>query len=747
MTEQFGYPEQQAPHPEGESGEALGELLARYWALLKRFYWILILTAIAGVGLAYVWTDQQPRIYEATSKLMFHDSQPNVFGSQFEEVEFVDPGGRFAFEQFWNTQREILNSKWFAERVVDREGLADDPRVIRDKDNPEQPDLTEEERRDRAVGLVRGSASYSLERDSRVGVIDVRVDDPELAAQLADGIAESYVEYIQDFQSGGMEQLSDWFDDYVSAQREELDHKQTELQEYQQDHNILSLSYEDRRQMTSDALDSVSARLRDVEAELYSEEALLDQIIEMEESDEDDLRALADLVENESLASSLRRESELKEERARLSSRYLDDHPEVREVDQQLEVVRESIDEEINRIRSSIQNRVSVTQRNAEQLRAERGRLTDEIAELNDIGLEYNQLRDSADTLRQHYEAVLERTTELDLNALYEHELIQVLEGAEVPGAPVSPQVPLNLAIGLLAGLLFGGAIMIFIDALDNTVKGQDQIARYTDQPVLGSLPTVKKSALKAVQSYGDSPLDTLVQTAPRSSFSEGIKTLRTNLMFMAPDETPEVLLLTSPGPGEGKTLTSINMSIALEQSGERTVLIDSDMRRPRVHKALGVDNDVGLTQVITDGADLDEAIKPAPFDEGPDIIPCGPVPSNPSELLHTEAFRETVEQLRERYDRVVFDSPPLAAVSDALILSHSADAVLLILRFAQTRQELLGRSIEQLDAIGAPLFGTVLNDIDESSGYGYAYYYRYRYDEPGDRGRDGDRNGERRVG
>ncbi len=595
--------------------------------------------------------------------------------------------------------------------------------------------------------MVRSSASYSLERDSRVGVIDVRVDDPELAAQLADGIAESYVEYIQDFQSGGMEQLSDWFDDYVSAQREELDHKQTELQEYQQDHNILSLSYEDRRQMTSDALDSVSARLRDVEAELYSEEALLDQIIEMEESDEDDLRALADLVENGSLASSLRRESELKEERARLSSRYLDDHPEVREVDQQLEVVRESIDEEINRIRSSIQNRVSVTQRNAEQLRAERGRLTDEIAELNDIGLEYNQLRDSADTLRQHYEAVLERTTELDLNALYEHELIQVLEGAEVPGAPVSPQVPLNLAIGLLAGLLFGGAIMIFIDALDNTVKGQDQIARYTDQPVLGSLPTVKKSALKAVQSYGDSPLDTLVQTAPRSSFSEGIKTLRTNLMFMAPDETPEVLLLTSPGPGEGKTLTSINMSIALEQSGERTVLIDSDMRRPRVHKALGVDNDVGLTQVITDGADLDEAIKPAPFDEGPDIIPCGPVPSNPSELLHTEAFRETVEQLRERYDRVVFDSPPLAAVSDALILSHSADAVLLILRFAQTRQELLGRSIEQLDAIGAPLFGTVLNDIDESSGYGYAYYYRYRYDEPGDRGRDGDRNGERRVG
>ena len=738
MSDQFGYPEQSGTHPMEGGGESLGDLLARYWALFKRFYWVLILTSMLGVAVAYLWTDQQPRIYEATTKLLFHETQPNVLGSDFDQVEFVDPGGRWQFEQFWNTQTEILGSTWFVEKVVERMALADDPRLFGNNPETSIDSLSEEQRHQRAISAVRGAASYSLQRDTRVALIDVRFQDPELAAEVADGIAEVYIEYIHDLQSGGIEQLSNWFDDYVSSQRAELNAKHAELQEYQQDHNILSLTYEDRRKMTNQALDAVSSRLRDVEAQLYAQDALLKQVIEMEESG-DDLRALADIVDNQELSSSLSRERTLEEERAALTSRYLNDHPQVQAVDSQLEVVRKFIDDEIERIRSSIQNKAAVTRRNAENLRAERERLTEQVAELNDIGLGYTQLRDSSQTLRQHYEAVLGRTTELDLNALYEHEITQVLEPATAPGAPASPDVPQNLAIGLLFGFLFGGAIMVLIDALDNTVKSHEHIARYTDQPVLGTLPTVNKSALKGVETFGDSALDTLTYTAPRSSFSEGIKTLRTNLMFMAPDDPPEVLLMTSPGPSEGKTVTAINMAIALVQSGDKTVLVDSDMRRPRIHKALGMDNEVGLSQVISGNLELSEAIHSSPFDDGLDVITCGPIPPNPSELLHTEEFREMVRELRRRYDRVIFDSPPLAAVADALVLSHSVDAMLMILKFGQTRQELFGRSIEQLQAIGAPLFGTVLNDVDESGSYGYAHYYRYRYEEPAE---DGDANG-----
>lgn len=734
MADHFGYPEQRGPIPSEEMGESLGDLLARYWLLLKRFYWVLILTSIAAVAIAYTWTQRQTPVYLATSKLIFHESQPNIFGNQFERVEFIDPGGRWQFEQFWNTQREILLSKWFAERVLDREGLLDDPRFL--PENPEEP-RSEEQRRRAAIRTLQGVTDYALQRDSRVALVNVRFPDPELAAQIADGVAEAYVEYIREFQSGGVQQLANWFDDYVSTQREQLDAAHAKLQEYQRDHNILSLSYEDRRNITAQALEAISTKLRDVEAELYAQEALLNQIIAMEESGED-LRALGDLVDNPALKAALARESELKQTLASLRTRYLDEHPSVRETDEQLIVVRQSIDDEIGRIRSAVENRAAVTRRNAKNLHDERERLTAEIAKLNDIGFGYTQLMDSTETLRQHYEAVLGRTTELDLNALYERDIIQVLEGADVPTGPVSPQLPLNLAVGLLVGLFAGASIMILVDALDNTVKSSDHITRYTDRPILGTLPAVDKAALKGVPNFGLSALDTLTHTAPRSSFAEGIKTLRTNLMFMAPDSAPQILLMTSPGPGEGKTLTSLNMAIALAQSGQRTLLIDGDMRRPRVHKAVGIDNSTGLSDLITIGGEVEDAIQAAPFDEeNLFFLPCGPIPPNPSELLHTEEFRSLMRKLRDKFDRIIIDSPPLAAVADALVLSHSADALLLILKFGQTRQELFGRSVEQLEAIGAPFVGTVLNSIDESSTYGYAYYYRYRYDEPGDKPRD----------
>lgn len=735
MTDHFGYPEQRSPRPVDEGGESLSTLVARYWVLFKRFYWILILTSIAAVTVAYLYTDRQTRIYQASSKLIFHESQPNVFGNQFERVEFIDPGGRWQFEQFWNTQREILGSKWFAEQVLDREGLLDDPNFL--PENPENP-RSEEARRRAGIRTLQGITSYSLQRDSRVARVEVRFRDPELAARIADGVAEAYVDYIRDFQSGGIEQLANWFDDYVSSQREQLDGAQAALQEYQRDNNILSLSFDDRRTMTGQALDSISARLRDVEADLFREDALLMQIAEMEETG-DNLRALGDLVDNPFLKRSLERERDLMEQRARLMTRYLESHPSVREVDEQLVMVRESIDEEIGRIRAAVENRVAVIRRNARNLEQERSRLTQQVAELNEIGFGYTQKRNAAETLRQHYEAVLNRTTELDLNQLYERDIIQVLENAEIPGAPISPQVPLNLAVGLLVGVFAGLGIMVLIDALDNTVKSNEHIARYTDRPILGTLPSVNKSALKGVEAFGESPLDTLTHTAPRSSFAEGIKTLRTNMLFMAPDKPPQVLLMTSPGPGEGKTLTSVNMAIALAQSGQRVLLIDSDMRRPRVHKALGLKNISGLSNLILGETSIEEAVMKAPFDEkNLDILTCGPVPPNPSELLHTEEFRRLVRDLRDRYDRIIFDSPPLGAVSDALILSHVADALFLILKFGQTRQELLGRSVEQLEAIGAPFVGTVLNNIDTDSGYGYAYYYRYRYDEPEDKKRQG---------
>lgn len=272
-----------APMSGVDDGESLARLIARYWLLLKRHYWILLLSAVVCVAGSYFWTQRQPRVYQATSKLVFHQSKPNIFGKQIQRVEMLDPGGRWEFEQFWNTQKEVLRSRWFAAKVVKREGLLDDPAFM-PATTPNGKKLGPKERMRRAVDKVLGMSSVSLLRDSRVGVITVHAADPKLTARVANGIARAYVSYTREFQSSGVNQLSKWFDTYVSSKRKELDAAQHKVRKFERDHNILMLSFKDRQKLTASNMEAVSDQLRDVRAKLYAQQSLLTQINKMADS-------------------------------------------------------------------------------------------------------------------------------------------------------------------------------------------------------------------------------------------------------------------------------------------------------------------------------------------------------------------------------------------------------------------------------------------------------------------------------
>lgn len=702
----------------GDEREALAQTISQYWALLKRYYWLLILCGAVAVTATYFWTKQQPKIYQASSKIVFHQSNPNIFGSKIERVEMMDPGGRWQFGQFWETQKQVLNSRWFAEKVVKREGLLDDPAFLPASDKSEQ------ERLRQAAGKLLSMSTPSLVGDSRVAAMSVNATDPELAARIADAIAETYVEYTREVQSGGLSQLTNWFDNHVDTKKKELEAAQAKLQEYKRDNNILSFSYENRQNLTSSNMTSVSERLLEVRTELLKEAALLAQIREIQRGEEP-VEAIADLVPtSETFDEMLAKEADLEQELAKLRTRYLDGHPRLQSVHSQLEVVRKNIDAQLQRIITSVENRVELLRRNEQSLNQELGELKAQVFQLNELGVGYNQLKGNIENLRQLYETVLSRSSELNINSMYESNIVRVLDTADIPSAPIKPNMPLMLAFGLIFGLGLGVGTVVLIDILDNTVKSPEDIARLTNKPLLAALPEVDNSLLKGVESLGESPVDTITHTAPQSSFAEGIKTLRANLMFMSPDNPPCTLLVTSPGPGEGKTISSTNMAIAMAQSGQRTLLVDADMRRPRVHKALGLDNNTGLSTVILGEVSINDAVQLTEIDNL-SVLSCGEIPPNPSELLHTERFSTMLDELRTRYDRIIFDSPPLGAVSDALVLSQSVDGVLLIMKHAKTHKDLLKRALDQLGGIGAPLMGCVLNDVKpDAAGYGYSYYY-----------------------
>ncbi|MFB6264020.1 MAG: GumC family protein [Bradymonadaceae bacterium] len=721
-------PEPAMAQPPAED-EALGELLMYYWRLLRRYYWLLLVMVIASVAGAYLWTQYQTEIYQAKSKVVFHKSQGNVLGRKIEQIQLMDPGGRWGFEQFWNTQKAVLESNWFARRVVKREGLLEAKGFLPEPTDGEE--RSDEEAMQAAIDRIHKITRVYLERDSRVGVIAVESPKPERAASIANAMAEEYVEYTKEFQSGGLKEITTWFDSYVKSKRQELEAAQKKLAKFKRDNNILSFSYEDRQNLTSKSMEKVNNQLLEVRDKLSAKEALMHEIRRMEKSAEnfDDLKAIANMTEDDTLKKLFTREAELEQKLAGLKAEYGPKHPEVKGIRSQLKTVRENMRSKIDRIRTSVENEVEVLRRTEEQLEKELASLKDRLFRLNELGVKYKQLKNRTDNLKELYDTVLKRSSELNINSLYKRQDIQVLEHASPPESPAKPSLPLNLAVGLLVGLGLGAGGTIVIDTLDTTIKREEDVTEITDEPILAMLPKLDEGVLRGVEGVGESAADTITYTAPKSSFAEGIKTLRTNLTFMSPDKPPRSLLVTSPGPGEGKTLASVNISIAMAQSGLDTLILDTDFRKPRVHRALGVSKAPGVTTAITEDRPIGELVQRTEI-ENLDLLTAGDVPPNPSELLHSDKFRNIVEELHDGYDRIVFDSPPLAAVSDALILSQIADGTLLILEFGKTRKETLKRSLDQLHGIGAPLLGCVINSISQdATGYGYDYsYYRYSY-------------------
>lgn len=714
-----------------DEGPPLGQILSQAWSLLRRFFWIIIITATLCTTAAYFWTKRQPKVYQASARLLFLQSPQNIFGRQIDRVDMLDVGNGYQLESMWNTQKAILRSPDFAERVARRGDFLARPGFVRTTKADGTP-YTEEERVAMAARRLLAITGIDRTQGTQVVRMVATTSDPQLAMDAANAYAMAYIDYMREFQSGGLNQMVTWFDSYVGNKRKELNAAQTRLHTFKKDKGILSISYESRQGLTGSNMGTINDQLNQVKARLASEEALLAQIRKMEKQGED-LKTIGQLTSNTGLSSLIAREAQLREKIAQYKGRgYLDNYPDLKAIIAEHEVVKQNLDEEIARIRSGIKNRAETLRRERAHLVGELAALKQEAFELDALGVEYGQLLDNADNLKELFKTVLKRSEELDINSMYESEDIQLLEEARLPRAPISPNMLTSLLIGLIVGLGLGATIIALLFLLDNTVRSEKDITRYTNRPLLGSLPAVDRAVLKGLAEIQGDTLDMITHVAPKSSFAEGIKSLRTNLMFMANDRPPQLMLVTSPGPSEGKTLISTNMAIAMAQSGLKTIIIDSDLRRPRIHKAFHIENgDHGLATLLKRESTLDEAVH---HTEVPnlDMISCGPIPPNPSELLHAPSFKDIITQLSERYDRVIFDSPPLGAVSDALVLSHRVDAVILVTKYGQTRRELLRRSIEQLEAVGAPFMGCVLNNIDTSIGaYSYSYYYyRYNYDE-----------------
>jgi len=689
---------------------------------LKRRKWLILAATVAVGGAVAAGTHQQPRVYHAKAQILIDPAVPRVLGES-ASIENIAEQARQE-RSFQNTQFKIIKSRTVLEDVAQRLSLTTDADYLK---ATELQAIPEARRLPAVVATLTDAIRIEPEGNSRVVSLVVEDRDPERAARLAEALGSAYIDHTLESRLDTTRRASRWLDAQVTKFADKLEEQESALNTFKQQNQLVSVSLEDRQNMTSASLAMLNQRLLETRARLIQKRAqrkVIDELLQSENPDPDAIPQIHGNAVVSELKSAL---VQLEKQKAEHSTRYGDKHPKMVALDKQLDRTNQALKHEIDTSLAALNNEILAEQSAEvglqEEIEAEKKR----ALALNAMGLEYSKLTRNLGTTKKMYESLLKRQTEADLSGRLDSNFVRWFERPEPILSPIRPSLTKNTAVGILAGLLLGMLIVIGGVLLDNTVHRQADIEQLLGLPFLGVFPKILETqATKAkVRDRGYSrDRDLYVSQNPKSVVAECARSVRTNLMFMATDRPYNRLLFTSARPSEGKTTTAISVGVSMAQAGNRVLLLDTDLRKPRLHRAFGVSGEEGLTSVLV-GESLQNVIKQTDVADL-FVLPCGPTPPNPAELLHTEKFAKVLDELSELYDRVILDSPPVGAVTDASILSRLVDATILVVQAHQTPKEAVRRAGRQLRDVGANLAGVLLNDCDlGASDEGHYYYYR----------------------
>jgi capsular exopolysaccharide synthesis family protein len=403
----------------------------------------------------------------------------------------------------------------------------------------------------------------------------------------------------------------------------------------------------------------------------------------------------------------------------------MEKHPEIvrinAEITENEKLIRQEVANEVSRIRTKYL--LAKAEEDSISRALETQKL--EALRIEEVNQKLSDLQVVANTNQQIFETLQKKIKEADLSALIRSNNIRIVDKALKPGRPIRPTVASNILLAFIVGLLGGVALALLLEYLDDTLKTNEDIDRYLKIPVLGVIPHMTTDT-------GDpgerKPLEFIPIREPTSTVSEFYRTFRTNVLFLSRSKAENRLMIVSTGPGEGKTVTAINLAVTLSQIGQRTVLIDLDFRRPKLHTCFQTESRKGLTNVLVGELSLDEAITRSEI-PNLDYLLAGSIPPNPAELMSSPELAAVLEELSKRYDRVVIDSSPIAPVTDAVIAAQIVHGVVLVVRAGKTHRKAVLFAHEQLKTVAAHVLGAVLNDVDISKAtYGSYQYYKYGY-------------------
>jgi polysaccharide biosynthesis transport protein len=734
-----------APQPAAPSALAPTVLLR---AVRKHWLLIVLGLAVSVVG-AFAYTARQTKIYEAVATVQL-DPQPLMpLGNQ--PGGETGPGVYWSNQEYFATQYQILTSRRVASLVVRKLALHRDAAFLTSAE-PGTKAAPREASMDAAAEILRSRLKVKPITDSRLAVVSYRDADPDRAQRILSAVTDIYVDQNLDATLDSANKRAEWLDTQLTKLKAELESQEMDLHDFKKNNNLLSVSFDDQTNMLRAEIQQLNATLTDLKTRREQVAARLNTLEKINPNDPAAIPQ-GELLGNSGLAA-LRANyltAKMKVDHLTALGKGAN-HPEVLAAEADLRSAREAPMTELRNVRDGVANDLESVQRELAGVTQLFESAKTQAMGLNINEVRFTRLRRTKDNTERVFGLVLERSTESGMSKLMPFNNVRVLDRPLKPGGPVAPRPLVNLAVGAALGLLLGFAGALGRELLDRTVRGAEDVEQEIGIPALGSLPEVSEKSARTSLYYGhrdkpgkqgrhdgadaeqpqEGPLvaELLVHSHPKSSAAEAARAIRTNLLFMSPDKPYRTLLVTSPGPAEGKTTVASSIAIAMSQTGQRVCLVDCDLRRPRVHTLFDCPAGRGLTTALLDMENLDSHITATP---APNlwILPAGPTPPNPADIMHSEAFARLLDGLKNRFDKLVIDSPPVCLVTDAVVASTRVDAVILVLRPHLTRREAARRALRSLADVGANLPGFVLNAVvPTGERYEYSYYTRYEASE-----------------
>jgi capsular exopolysaccharide synthesis family protein len=720
------------PSQQEDSNRSLAQLLRALW---KNRYLIVAVTALTTV-LVTLWTLKQPKVFSAYTTIEFDPNPPRPLGRNVEDIS-SGLESYWSTREYYSTQFQVLQSQQIAELVVRQLGLQHDADFlgVPAEQRPRFRSRTVTE----AAGAFRGRIKVEPVKDSRLVQITVEDPSPRRAQLLANTLAAVYIRQNLDKRMSTTVSALEWLGQQLETLRRQLNVSDQALHNYLDQHQLLSTSFEERRNHVSSRISRLSEAVTETQTRRIAVASRVGELRRAANAQDPMAMNAPELLSSGPLQALRASLEQLRRERDGLAPRYGDNAQQMLALSGRIREVEGSIQREVRNVLESAEAELRAVRRTEGDLRGALTQAQQEGLALNLREIEYGQLLRERDNNAKLYGIVLERTKETDLSKLMRVNNVRVLDEALLPASPVRPRVPINIGIGVLAGLVLGLLLANVVIQSDRTMRSEDDVIDELRSTFLGLIPKIGARPSNRYR-YGPSkaeidekPItnpDLVVHSHPTSVVAEACRVIRTNLLFMSPDEPFQTIMVASSDPREGKTTVAISLAITLAQSGKKVLLVDTDLRRPRVHKAFGKRPVVGITSVLVNEATLDEAIEDTEI-ENLELLPCGPIPPNPAELLHSHRFQDLLEQLKKKYDRIVFDTPPVGAVTDALVIGPQLDGTILVTRARKTVRARARSVLSQLRSLGTRIAGVVLNDVDlaqDGNGSYYAYAGRYEY-------------------